>query len=86
MGTSGSRTPWSQGPISGLSKLQIPLKHRTPSAYNWDLGIIVPVKTQKCSDNYQNMRIMLAVLRFKNKRNYAKNYANTVYRLKANRR
>ena len=35
------------------------------SAYNWDLGIKVPVKTQKCSDNYQNMRIMLAIVRLK---------------------
>ena len=54
-GTSGSRTPWSQ----------IPLKHRTTSEYNWDLEINVTLKTQKCSDNYQNMRIMIAVLRFK---------------------
>ena len=53
------------GPIFGLSKLQIPLKHRTTSAYNWDLGINVPVKTQERSDNYQSMRIMLAVLRLK---------------------
>ena len=30
------------GPIPGLSKLQIPLKHRTTSTYNWDLGINVP--------------------------------------------
>ena len=29
------------------------------------VDINVPVKTQKCSDNYQNMRIMLAELRFK---------------------
>ena len=35
------------------------------SAYNWDLGINVPVKSQEFSDNYQKMRIMLAVLRFK---------------------
>ena len=60
-----------QVPISKLSELQIPLKHRKTSAYNWDLGINVPVQTQKCSDNYQNMRIMLAVLRFKNGKNYA---------------
>ena len=33
--------------------------------YNWDLGINVPVQTQKWCDHYQNMRIMLAVLRFK---------------------
>ena len=37
-----------------------------------DLGINVAVKTQKYSDNYQNIprdiRIMLAVLRFKNGR------------------
>ena len=31
------------GFISWLSKLQIQLKHRTTSAYNWDLGINVPV-------------------------------------------
>ena len=47
------------GPISVLRKLLIPLKHRTTSGSNWDLKINVPVKTQKCSDNYQNMRIML---------------------------
>ena len=41
--------------------------------YNWDLGINVPVKTQKCSDNYQNMRIMLAVLRFKKWKTRLKN-------------
>ena len=41
--------------------------------YNWDLGINVPVKTQKCSDNYQNMRIMLAVLRFKKWKKKIKN-------------
>ena len=37
------------------------------SAYSdkWDLEINVPVKTQKSSDNYQNMGIMLAVLRCK---------------------
>jgi len=64
-GTSGSRTPYSQAPISTLSELQIPLKYRTTLAYNWDLGINVSVKTQKCSDNFQNMRIMRAVLRFK---------------------
>ena len=29
------------------------------------VDINVSVKTQKCSDNYQNMRIMLAELRFK---------------------
>ena len=40
-------------------------KHRTTSAYHWHLGINMPVKTQKCSDNDQNMRIMLALLRFK---------------------
>ena len=40
-------------------------KHRKTSAHHWHLGINMPVKTQKCSDNDQNMRIMLAVLRFK---------------------
>ena len=33
--------------------------------YNCDLGINVPVQTQKWCDHYQNMRIMIAVLRFK---------------------
>ena len=67
-------------PISGLTKLQIP----QPSAYNWGLGNNVPVNT----DNYQNMRIMLAVLSFKKWEklsmlvfsNYAKNYASTIYK------
>ena len=68
--TSGSLTPLSQVPNSGLGKLQIPLKHRTRSAYNSDLGINVPVKTQKCSNNYQNMRNMLAVLRFLNREKF----------------
>lgn len=31
-------------PISELSNLQMPLNHRKTSAYNWDLGINVPVK------------------------------------------
>ena len=35
------------------------------SAYTWDLGIKVPVKSQKCSDNSQNMLIIVAVLRYK---------------------
>ena len=35
-------------------------EHRVISAYNWDLGINGAVKTQKCSDNYQNIRIILA--------------------------
>ena len=40
--------------------------------YNWDLGINVPVETQKWCDHYQNKRIMLAVLRLKNGENYAR--------------
>ena len=91
-GTSISCTPYSQAPISGPSKLQIPVKHRTTSTYNWDLGISVPVKIQKCSDNYQNVRIMLAVLRFKKMgkimlvfSNCAKNYASTIDKSQAGR-
>ena len=51
----------------------------------------MPVKTQKCSDNYQNVRIMLAVLRFKKWEkllvfsNCAKNYASTIYKSQAGR-
>ena len=55
------------GPISGLSKLQIPLKHRTLGFKNQRAC----QNPKKCSDNYQNMQIMLAVLRFKNGKNYA---------------
>ena len=75
------------GPIFGLSKPQIPLKHGTTSAFNWDLGINVPLGTQKWSDNYQDIRIMLAVLLFEKMgtimllfSTYAKNYASTIYR------
>ena len=46
----------------------------------WDLKIKVPlqepVKTKKSSDNCQNVRIMIAVLGFKN----GKNYASTIYK------
>ena len=59
-GTSASRYTLAPGP-----HLQAPVAantedHRAISAYNWDLGINGSVKTQKCSDNYQNMRIILA--------------------------
>ena len=54
------------GPISGLSKLQMPLKHRTTAVYNWDLGMNMPVATKKWCDFYQNMPIMLSVPLFKN--------------------
>ena len=46
--TFGSRTPGPslRPPFPGSGKLQIPLKYRTMSAYNWDLGVNAPVKTQ----------------------------------------
>ena len=78
-GTSISCTPYSQAHISGPSKLQIPVKHRTMSPYNWDLGISLPVKIQKGSDNYQNERIMLVFS------NCAKSYASTIYKSQAGR-
>ena len=84
--------PTPRPPFPGPSKLQIPVKHRTTSTYNWDLGISVPVKIQKSSDNYQNVRIMLAVLRFKKMgkimlvfSNCATNYASTIYKSQAGR-
>ena len=52
----------------------------------------MPVKIQKCSDNYQNVRIMLVVLRFKKMgkimlvfSNCAKNYDSTIYKSQAGR-
>ena len=34
----------------------------------------------KCTENYQNTRITLAVLHFKNGRNYTKNYGSRIYK------
>ena len=51
------------------------------SANNWNLAINVHVKTQKCSDSYYNIQIVLAVVEislvFSN--NYAKNYTSSIY-------
>ena len=67
--------------MSSISDLKRPTAPKIQSKHNDTkyrklqmlpyLGINVAVKTQKCSDNYQNIRIMLAVLRFKNGRNSA---------------
>ena len=52
--TSSCRPSKSQASFAGS------VNYRTTSAYNWYLGINLPVETQKWSDNYQNMRIILA--------------------------